>query len=70
MYSDVVLTVVKQHARLLLHRLQLLDEGAGRTARRRKWAEQASRADAKERGGLSWSTAATSEKAPLHIWTT
>ena len=45
---------MKQHARLLLNRLQLLGEGVGKTARRKEWAEQAGRADAKERG---WSIA-------------
>ena len=40
---------VRQQARLLLDRLQLLGEGAGEAARRREWAEQASRAEARER---------------------
>ena len=42
-------TAVQQQARLLLDRLQLLGEGAGEAARRREWAEQASRAEARER---------------------
>ena len=42
-------TSVQQQARLLLDRLQLLGEGAGEAARRREWAEQASRAEARER---------------------
>ena len=35
--------------RLLLDRLQLIGEGAGEAVRRREWAEQASRAEARER---------------------
>ena len=42
-------TAVQQQARLLLDRLQLLGEGAGEAARRREWAEQANRAEARER---------------------
>ena len=42
-------TAVQQQARLLLDRLQLLGEGAGEAFRRREWAEQARRADARER---------------------
>ena len=42
-------TAVQQQARLLLDRLQLLGEGAGEGAGRREWAEQANRAEARER---------------------
>ena len=42
-------TAVQQQARLILDRLQLLGEGASEAARRRDWAEQANRADARER---------------------
>ena len=42
-------TAVQQQARLLLDRLQLLGEGVGEAARRREWAEQASRAEVKEK---------------------
>ena len=42
-------TAVQQQARLLLDRLQLLGEGSAEASRRREWAEQASRAEARER---------------------
>ena len=43
------ITAVKEQARLLIDRLQLLGEGAGQAARRRDFAERSRRAEARER---------------------
>ena len=43
------MTAVREQARLLIDRLQLLGDGAGQAARRREFAERSRRAEAQER---------------------